>query len=318
MKSHNDQYLSRLSLWLRVSGSAPARTVSVLAEVRTHLADSGENPYETFGAPRQYAKQFAQESKWSLARRSAALVALGSVAASCYLVADDVAHLSTQRPLWWSAPQWVFLIITAVLVVVAWQSALFFFSPPLTSLASADKVSDHAWKSRHRARIIVTTGVVVVVVGASLVWGRSLGNSYRDLPKLRTSTFVASNATADGHDIIVSVRTVIYLDAPQSGVTLNSADPSNGEDFNGLTAGSLQEFGSLAAALPVAKTTNWSLNGQDQVHGFAVVYGEYYVLSWMGAIYQSSQSNQQQIFLNLVYDVNRVGLQTLKIPLNTD
>ena len=135
---------------------------------------------------------------------------------------------------------------------------------------------------------------------------------------MRTSTFVASNATDDGLDIIVSVRTVIYLDAPQSGVTLNSADPSNSEDFSGVNADSLLQFGSMAAALPVAQQTNWSLNGQDQVHGFVVDYGGYYVLSWTGAIYQSSRSNQQQIFLNLVYDVNGVGLGTLKIPLNTD
>ena len=37
--------------------------VTILLEVRTDVTESGENPYETFGLPRSYAKAFGEGSR---------------------------------------------------------------------------------------------------------------------------------------------------------------------------------------------------------------------------------------------------------------
>jgi hypothetical protein len=317
MTDPNEKYLARLGFWLRAGGTHSARTVSVLADVRTHLADSGENPYEAFGPARSYAKQFSEGSSWSWPRRAAGVVALVATVASCYSAANDIAYLRTQRPLWWTAPQWIVVVATVLLLLIGWRTLLHFASPPLVSLAGQGVDADRAWKNRMRLRRIVSLVLLIVVVFASGAWGTVLGRSYLDSHKLRITNYVYSGTSTIGGstDTGVTVQTVIYLDAPGPATSLNMAALSARQDLSGFQLSSLQAFGSLAQALRVAKNINFSLS-RDQLPGFTLHYGSYYVLTWTGAIYSTYTSiPSTQENLVITYLVTGVGLQTLRIPL---
>ena len=320
MTDRNERYLSRLEFWLRAGGTDGVRTVSALSDVRTHLADSDENPYEAFGPPRSYAKEFNEGSRWSWSRRAAGVGALVAIVASCYSAADDVAHLRTQRPLWWMAPQWIIVVATLILLLFGWQALLYFNSRPLATSAGEGVDAERVWRTRVLQRRIVSLGLLVLFVIASGTWGAVLGRSYLDSPKLRVTDYVYSgNGTVSGSsDAGVTVRTVIYLDAPGSATSLNMAALSAREDPSALELSSLQGFGSLAQALRVAKNINFSL-GEDQLHNFTLHYGSYYVLTWTDAIYStytSTPSSQENLVIT--YLVAGVGLQTLRIPLSVD
>ena len=322
MTDRNEHYLSRLEFWLRAGGTDGVRTVSVLSDVRTHLADSGENPYEAFGPPRSYAKEFGEDSRgrWSWPRRAAGVVALVAIVASGYSAADDIAHLRTQRPLWWTAPQWIVVVTTLILLLIGWQALLYFGGRPLASLAGEGVDAERAWRTRVLRRRIVSLGLLVVVIIASGTWGTVLGRSYQESPKLRVTSYVNSGTGTVGgsSDTGVTVRTVIYLASRGPATTLNMATLSKRVDPEALVGSSLQGFGSLAQALRIARGNNWSL-GQDQLPGFTLNYGNYYVLTWAGAIYSTYTPNPStQENLVITYLVAGVGLQTLRIPLSVN
>ena len=72
-----------LLLALRMRDVPGARIGEVLTEVRAHLADSGEDPEEAFGAPADYAAALAADAppesrrSWLTTRASAAALCLG-------------------------------------------------------------------------------------------------------------------------------------------------------------------------------------------------------------------------------------------------
>jgi hypothetical protein len=317
VKNPNERYLARLAFWLRAGGSDGAGTISILSDVRTHLADSGESPYEAFGPPRSYAKEFRSRSRWSWSRRAAGVIALVAVVATCFFAADDVAHLGTQRPLWWSVPQWVYVVTTIVLLLLGWQSLLYFTGRPLTSLALESDVG-HAWQLQRARRRWVSLALLVAVVASSGTWGAVLGHAFVDAPKLRIANYVHSSTGVIGNsnDTSVSVRTVVFLRAPGPWTSINMVAMSKAQDPNGLVLSSFQGFGSLSQALRVAKNNDWSLSA-DQAPGFTLHYGSYYVLTWTGALYSALdyQFPPTQENLVLTYLVAGVGLKTLKIPL---
>jgi hypothetical protein len=320
MTDRNERYLSRLGFWLRAGGTDGVRTISVLSDVRTHLVDSGENPYEAFGPPRSYAKEFSSASGWSWARRGAGVVALVALAAGCYSAADEVAHLRAQRPLWWTAPQWIVIVATLIVWIVGWRALLYFESRPILSLAGEGVDPQRAWKVRVLQRRFVSLGLLIIVVIASGTWGTLLGRSFQDSPKLRVSSYVNSEigTSANPSDTAVTVRTVIYLASSGPATTLNMATLTKRVDPEGTVASSLQGFGSLVQALRVARGNNWGVS-QDQLQGFALNYGTYYVLSWVGTIYSTYTPNPStQEDLVITYLVAGVGLKTLTIPLSVD
>ncbi len=63
MNKATGTYLRQLGFWLRFEGVGGPRIVMILSEVRAHVLESGEDPYETFGQPRTYAKAFAEGSR---------------------------------------------------------------------------------------------------------------------------------------------------------------------------------------------------------------------------------------------------------------
>ncbi|QIM15593.1 hypothetical protein G7067_02850 [Leucobacter insecticola] len=57
-----DAYLDELQAALEVRDTNDDQITDIIRQARNHLIDTGENPYETFGNPRDYAKQYAPHS----------------------------------------------------------------------------------------------------------------------------------------------------------------------------------------------------------------------------------------------------------------
>ena len=54
---NTESYLSELAASLQMRGADSARTSEAVAEVESHLLESGEDPMEAFGSPDEYAEQ---------------------------------------------------------------------------------------------------------------------------------------------------------------------------------------------------------------------------------------------------------------------
>lgn len=69
-----EAYMSELAASLQMRGADSARTSEAVAEVQSHLSESGEDPVEAFGSPDEYAEQLllleerrageAADTKW--------------------------------------------------------------------------------------------------------------------------------------------------------------------------------------------------------------------------------------------------------------
>lgn len=78
-----EKYRDELLLALRMHEISGARVGDVLAEVETHLDESGEDPVEAFGSPREYAARVAAQLEGDPAKQSRPAVlggALGTAA----------------------------------------------------------------------------------------------------------------------------------------------------------------------------------------------------------------------------------------------
>jgi hypothetical protein len=75
-----EKYTADLLLALRVRETPGDRIGEVLAEVESHVADTGEDPYEAFGSPRQYARTVAPARTSAVRRGMFGQAALGAVA----------------------------------------------------------------------------------------------------------------------------------------------------------------------------------------------------------------------------------------------
>lgn len=76
-----DQYFSELRQRLIFHGASWRRAAEILAEARSHLADSGEDPVDAFGTPEEYAASVLRGHRWPTAR-ALALLLLGVVGGS--------------------------------------------------------------------------------------------------------------------------------------------------------------------------------------------------------------------------------------------
>lgn len=57
-RTDEKRYLTELTLALRARNISGVRIGEIIAEVEMHTADSGLDPRESFGAPKEYASQF--------------------------------------------------------------------------------------------------------------------------------------------------------------------------------------------------------------------------------------------------------------------
>lgn len=86
-------YREKLLFSLRVRDVPGARIGDVLAEVESHVAETGEDPFEAFGPPREYAAQVAgvtgRVGRWRLTPGTAGvslLIGLGAFAAGSWVL----------------------------------------------------------------------------------------------------------------------------------------------------------------------------------------------------------------------------------------
>jgi hypothetical protein len=75
-----ETYTADLLLALRVRELPGVRIGEVLAEVESHVADTGEDPYEAFGSPRQYAQTIVPARTGAVRRDMFGQAVLGAVA----------------------------------------------------------------------------------------------------------------------------------------------------------------------------------------------------------------------------------------------
>jgi len=112
MTTGTDTYRRELVQALRAGNVAPERIGEIVAEVESHVADTGEDPREAFGPAREYAAGFRRpRSRWSAAARPAPTL-LGALCG--FLVANGVVGLVDDEPAL-GMPAWVVLTAGAVL-----------------------------------------------------------------------------------------------------------------------------------------------------------------------------------------------------------
>ena len=118
MTTSTDSYRRELVTALRMRHVPPERIGEIVAEVESHVADTGESPVEAFGPAKQYAAGFAgprPRGAWT------AGVVLGLLGAACgWLIATGVFGLVHDESVA-GLPAWVAVAVGALL----WVPALF-------------------------------------------------------------------------------------------------------------------------------------------------------------------------------------------------
>jgi hypothetical protein len=118
MTTSTDTYRRELIVALRMRDVPVDRVGEIVAEVESHVADTGEDPVEAFGPPARYADSFRVPRT---RRGQAALVALTlTSAAAGWLIASSIfALVGDERVL--GLPAWAALAIGAALwIPAAW------------------------------------------------------------------------------------------------------------------------------------------------------------------------------------------------------
>lgn len=88
MTTDTENYRRDLVVALRMGNVPPDRIGEIVAEVESHVAETGESPVEAFGPPKEYAAGFAEPRG---ARDRVTLVLLTLVAAACgWLIASGM------------------------------------------------------------------------------------------------------------------------------------------------------------------------------------------------------------------------------------
>jgi hypothetical protein len=96
MTTSTDTYRRELVQALRAGNVPPERIGEIVAEVESHVADTGEDPREAFGPAREYAGGFAGPPSTRSRVSLWALVALG--AACGWLIAQGVLGVIRNEP----------------------------------------------------------------------------------------------------------------------------------------------------------------------------------------------------------------------------
>lgn len=107
MTTDVDAYRQQLLLTLRLRDVAGPRIAEVLAEVESHVAETGEDPRAAFGAPRDYARAFVAELEperapgvrgWVASVRGGEVLIAAVAFAGAWLAAKGLFALAAGRP----------------------------------------------------------------------------------------------------------------------------------------------------------------------------------------------------------------------------
>lgn len=153
-----ERYVDNLIFALRMRNVPGERIGEIVAELEAHIAESGEDPADAFGKPREYARTWAREaghrSSWPERIRSV----LGVVAAGLGGALLGVGGVRTSI----GETVWGYHAIVAVLV------GLVLFAVPAFSLPKSDRVIDPRTGReperirRAGRRAMLVTGIAVV------------------------------------------------------------------------------------------------------------------------------------------------------------
>ena len=118
-------YLDELRLALEIRDAPEGAIADVLRQVESHIADTGEDPYESFGSPTDYAKQYAPTASatrfWWLVIASVLLAVAGAwllIRGVIGLVGDELLPWGVE-PVWGVVAGGALLVAWAVLLVAA-------------------------------------------------------------------------------------------------------------------------------------------------------------------------------------------------------
>ena len=104
---NQDHYLEELRQRLSFRGASRRQGKDIVAEVQSHLAESGEDPVDAFGRPDEYAERVLRGYRWPTARLMALM--LFSVMGASLLVrsvnavrrGEEVVSVQTAEVLFW-------------------------------------------------------------------------------------------------------------------------------------------------------------------------------------------------------------------------
>jgi hypothetical protein len=117
-----ESYRQALLVALRLRDVPGDRIADALAEVDSHVAETGEAPEEAFGPPKQYAAALAdaldpdRPRGWRAALAAVRSRTVPAAAVGGYLLADGVFALGIGEGATFGVPAWVALALGALLV----------------------------------------------------------------------------------------------------------------------------------------------------------------------------------------------------------
>lgn len=123
--TQGDEYGTALEEELELRDVPREQVELIVREVRSHLAESGEDPLESFGSPERYADQFAPRSwtrtmLWGLV----ALAGVLGAGAGFMLLSGTFGFMDSSMQLWGWAP--VTRLVVGVLCLLGLVSLLAF------------------------------------------------------------------------------------------------------------------------------------------------------------------------------------------------
>jgi hypothetical protein len=319
MNKTTSTYLRQLGFWLRFQGVEGPRVVTILLEVRTHVAESSEDPYETFGEPRAYAKAFAEGSRRRWLWGTALVIAVAASIASVYLLASEVASHRDYRPLPFGGHAWVVVAVALVAALIAWRAFLVVAVRPLSSLAYDESAASSSWRTWIVHRRDTTVAVVVVLIVGSVLWGWSLGNDFLKSPQVRASNYVwaigsSGTPTFGVNPVSIGATMVIYVTSPGPKIKIVNLSLSRHSAGGYDPSVNIIPYPTLESANRGAHNHNFG-GTDDLAVGTTLKFGTYYLLQFGGEIDTAYNAMQPAESLIVDYSVNDVANGALRITL---
>ncbi|MBD8605656.1 hypothetical protein IFT73_02205 [Aeromicrobium sp. CFBP 8757] len=112
-------YQQRLVLALRLKDVPGDRIGEIVAEVESHVADTGEDPTDAFGTPKAYAASLTEEHRPEPRWRTAVSIAGSGIAG--WLLAQGLFAVLLDH-LYWGRPGWVWIVAGLAIGVPGWLS----------------------------------------------------------------------------------------------------------------------------------------------------------------------------------------------------
>ncbi|MET0820902.1 MAG: hypothetical protein ABWY58_08045 [Aeromicrobium sp.] len=112
-------YQQRLVMALRLKDVPGDRIGEIVAEVESHVADTGEDPVDAFGTPKQYAASLTDEHRPE--PRWRAVVGVASSAAAGWLVAQGLFAVLLGHT-YWGRTGWLWIAAGLAVGVPGWLS----------------------------------------------------------------------------------------------------------------------------------------------------------------------------------------------------